>query len=202
MATATDFCVKFAQAYQECRDYFTDVALWEKVWTTHYWSNFVLWNPVAPQPKPLMRVVAEKLELVWWDREPFHFDGVMVPPDHQRIGNYPLPLLVAVEHENNIRTFREEIVKLAHMICPLKVGITYMPTVRVPPDAKEVLDCQKQIEHLVEVIILNRSKYIKEDPKTEYLYILGVESRIRELQWCALSFSADAGVTSGVWHEI
>jgi hypothetical protein len=149
MVTAKDFVARFVEAYAECRGCFPDRGRWDEVWSTH-WSRFVLWNPVAPQTKPLMRLVAEKLDLVWWDREPFRLDGGMVPSDHRVVGSCPLPLLVGVEHENDIRTFVQEIVKLGHVICPLKVGVTYLVAGTSPPSAAVIADGQQQIRRLAE----------------------------------------------------
>lgn len=55
----------------------------------------------------------------------FHLDGVFVPRDCDKVGNTPLPIIAAVEHENKHDSFEQEIVKLAHIRSPLKVGIRY-----------------------------------------------------------------------------
>jgi hypothetical protein len=43
---------------------------------------------------------------------------------------------------------------------------------------------------------------MREDPTTEYLYLLGVELRRRECDWFALSFTAAAGPTAAVWSKL
>jgi hypothetical protein len=201
MVTAKDFVSKFAEAYDECRGCFTDPSQWSEVWAKH-WSRFVLWNPVNPQPKPLMRLVAEKLGLLWWDREPFRLDGAMIPADHQVIGNYPGPLLIGIEHENNVGTFVEEIVKLAHVICPLKVGVTYMLGGTALPTISAVADALQRLRRLAQTALSDRNRYVREDPATEYLFLLGVESNLRECEWSALAFTADAGCQNPVWSGI
>ena len=201
MVTAKDFVARFVEAYAECRRCFSDSSEWNQVWTTH-WNRFVLWNPVAPQPKPLLGLVAERLGLVLWDREPFRLDGAMVPADHHVIGNCPLPLLVGIEHENNLRTFVEEIAKLVHVICPLKVGITYIVTGGALPSPAVVDDARSQIQRLAHTALSNRNQHIREDPTTEYLFLLGVESRIRECDWFALSFTAAAGPATAAWSKL
>lgn len=167
MVTAKDFVVNFAEAYNECRGYFTDPAQWSDIWTKH-WSRFVLWNPLPPQPKPLMKLVAEKLGLLWWDREPFRLAGAMIPADYQEIGNYPVPLLIGIEHENNVSTFVEEIVKLAHVICPLKVGVTYVLGGSALPSAGDVTGTQERILRLAQTALCDRNRYVGEDPASEF----------------------------------
>src|SRR6266571_3416465 len=201
MVTARDFVARFAEAYAECRGCFPDRDQWNLVWTTH-WNRFVLWNPVAPQTKPLLRLVAEKLDLVWWDREPFRLDGAMVPADHRVVGSCPLPLLVGVEHENDLRTFVQEILKLVHVICPLKVGITYLVAGTAPPSSVAVSDSQNQIRRLAQTALSDRNQHVREDPATEYLYLLGVESQMRECEWSALTFTAAAGPGTAVWSAL
>jgi hypothetical protein len=126
----------------------------------------------------------------------------MVPSDHRVVGSCPLPLLVGVEHENDIRTFVQEIVKLGHVICPLKVGVTYLVAGTSPPLAAVIADGQQQIRRLAEGSLSARNQYVREDPATEYLYLLGVESRMRECEWFGLTFTAAAGPGTAAWFPL
>lgn len=194
------FCNKFIEGYRECRALFQGDS-WSQVWYKH-WNNFMLWNPIAPQVKPLLRVVAEKMDLVWWDREPFRLDGVFVRPDFKLVGNYPLPIIVGIEHENDLRTFVQEITKLAHVRCPLKVGITYTLAVPGPVPQEVVTRSQEYIKNMVTEISISLNKCIAEDPQAEYIYLLGVEFQFLELEWYALHFMAGTDPGGGVWNRL
>jgi hypothetical protein len=197
MPSASTFLEKFLEAYRECRSVFDDSA-WESVWSKH-WSRFVLWNPPAPQVKPLFGVVADKLGLKWWDREPFRLDGALVPLDCTVTGNYPVPLLVGIEHENVVQTFKEEITKLVHIRCPLKVGITYVMATAEFPSPSVIAYWQDYLRNSIEEVSQIMDSYLREDPTTEYLYLVGVEGRLRELDWFALRYTAGSGVGVASW---
>jgi len=194
------FCNKFKEAYLECRALF-DANSWSQVWYT-YWNNFMLWNPIAPQSKPVLEVVAEKMNLKWWDREPFRLDGVFVHKDYKLVGNYPLPIIVGIEHENDLRTFGQEIAKLAYIRCPLKVGITYTLAIPGPVPQEIILRSQGLIKKAVSDILSDLSKWIGEDPQAEYVYLLGVESQVLELDWYALCFLASTDPSVSGWTAI
>lgn len=194
------FCNKFIEAYQECRAVF-DKDSWSETWKWN-WNNFMLWNPIAPQTKPLLGVVAEKMNLIWWEHEPFRFDGAFIRPDSKPIGNYRLPIIVAIEHENDLRTFIQEITKLAYIRSPLKIGITYTLAVPGPVSQQIVISSQQRIKDTVIGISNSLNKWISEDPKAEYVYILGVESQLLELDWYSLRFVAGGGPAVAVWTKL
>ena len=194
------FCDKFIDAYKECRALFKGES-WSQIWKWN-WNNFMLWNPIAPQTKPLLGVVAEKMNLIWWDREPFRLDGAFIRLDSKVVGNYRLPIIVAVEHENDLRTFVQEITKLAHIRSPLKVGITYTSPIPGPASQQLILSSQEKIKSVVIEISTSLNKWVGEDPQTEYVYLLGVESQPSELDWYALGFVAGSDYASGVWTKL
>jgi hypothetical protein len=194
------FCNKFIEAYQECRAAF-DRDRWPEIWKWH-WNNFMLWNPESPQIKPLLRIVAEKMNLKYWEHEPFRLDGAFILSDSKPIGNYVLPIIVAIEHENDLRTFIQEITKLAHIRSPLKVGITYTSAVPGPVSQQIIISSQQRIKETVIEISNSLNKWISEDPKAEYVYILGVESQLLELDWYALHFMAGTDPAMAVWNKL
>ena len=117
------FTEAFHTAYTEAKTLFSPED-WKTIWTTH-WNRFMLWNPAPPQSEPVLGITAEKMGLVYWDREPFRVDAAFVRPrpDFRLIGNLLLPLVVAIEHENDFRGFIQEIAKLTHIRCPLITGL-------------------------------------------------------------------------------
>jgi len=89
--------------------------------------------------------------------------------------------LVMVEHENDICGFEDEIEKLMSVLAPLKVGITY-------GNARQEEELLKLIRDSFE----NRHPEILENPKTEYLFLLGVDEPDR-VTWKYLLFTTQDG---------
>jgi len=189
---------RFLESYAECRAQFASEKSWHEIWSNH-WSHFILWNPMPPQQKPLMKVFAEKLSLEWWDGEPFRLDGAMVPRTWDSVGNYRLPILVAVEHENDYRTFKQEIVKLAHIVCPLKLGVTYLLVGPKGRDQERETSLLAEIHATVSRTLSQRKTYVSEDPNTRYMFILGSEVRTEEFAWHYLSVSAGEDPNDARW---
>jgi hypothetical protein len=155
----------------------------------------------------------------WPKGEIMKLDAVFVPPTPDRVvDNYPVPIIVAVEHENDPGDisnendpggFSNEITKLAYFRCPLKVGITYMrwwkgeppPSWPPPPDYEGTNNLKKSIQEDVcrTADILDR--HSKEDPDNEYLYLLGVEETLKEITWYAFSFRAGDGPKAAQWRK-
>ncbi len=141
--------------------------------------------------KSLLHQTAVKLRLQYWQGEPPRIDGVFLPEDESPWYTFPLPVVVAIEHENKHGEFGQEIAKLFSLRCPLKVGIVYslMLSERTDPKThkKRLQSIRDRILHVHKRII---SK-VGEDPKTEYLFLVGVEAPERHLTWHSLQFSAD-----------
>jgi hypothetical protein len=92
------------------------------------WNHLMLWHPYSPQTQPLLELVAIDMGFQYWNvGEPFRVDAAFVRADRRRLGSVPFPTVAAVEHENNVNTIREEMAKLLHLRCPLKVAVTYAP---------------------------------------------------------------------------
>ncbi len=178
MSWSQKFLEAFLAAYADARSLFSSEQ-WKTVWATN-WNRFVLWNPLPPQPKSLLAMTAERMGLAYWDREPFRVDAAFVRPEFRVIGNLPMPLIVAIEHENDFRGFIEEIAKLTHIRCPLKVGITYS-LLSTPPHDPDVSSARSQIESWIAEV--DKLVHAKEDPENEYLYLLGVEQSLLTLEW-------------------
>jgi hypothetical protein len=187
MSRSQRFLEAFGTQYAVARSMFSNVK-WEALWTDH-WNRFMLWNPLPPQQEPLLAMTAKQMGLMYWDREPFRLDAAFVTPDFREIGNIPLPLIAAIEHENDIRGFQQEIAKLAHVRCPLKVGITYSQ-LSVPPTDSEILSAKTKIDTWIEGV--NKLICAKEDPSSEYVYLLGVETVRYTLEWHYCCRTADS----------
>lgn len=76
-------------------------------------------------------------------------------------------LEIAVEHENNPKDWMDEVVKLAHIVCPLRVVIGYMPWDKRDEDQKYLdyvsrwlceLQCKDNIQRGEFLIILGNCK--------------------------------------------
>ena len=91
------------------------------------------------------------------------------------VGVCPLPILVAVEFENNIATFSSELARLVHIRCPLKVGITYTTTQM--PGTPEMLNRSRQkAQRDLQSMLAIMAKLTPEDARTEYLILLADEA--------------------------
>ena len=168
--TAERYWEKFSEAYEECVGTFKEEHL-DDIWNDS-WSRLMMWNSAAP-PSPLKQSVwtktAEKLGLKYWEGEPLSAFYSMT--DARRIP--PFPIVVALEHEYDFRSFDREIVKLLSVRCPLKVGITYV----VGNDVSERLNrvagsIRNRFNELLDVV--------GEDPKTEYLFLAAA---VRICRW-------------------
>jgi hypothetical protein len=197
MSLTEQFIQAFVASYKDANAFFQG-AEWEQVWKFH-WSRFMLWNPPSPQVRPVLQMTADRMGLMYWDREPFRVDAAFVRPDFRLIGNLPVPLVIAIEHENDFRTFEQEIAKLAHIRCPLKVGITYS-LLSVPPKEVEVEKLLKQIKNWLSEI--NDLIEIEESPRTEYLYLIGVENLRLTLEWYTYSYIAGNGYDKGLFVKV
>ena len=131
MSYADDFCQQFKEALVKCRQSFDDNQ-WRSFWENGNMSTYLMLygeNPSQTGPaefKSVLSLVAEGMNLKnWRGGEPFRFDGVLLPPVYRTVGNYPLPMIAIIEHENNPVGFETEVVKLIWSVAPLKVGITY-----------------------------------------------------------------------------
>lgn len=196
MGWAMSFARGFQAAYDEARALFLPDA-WKRLWVTD-WNRFVLWHGVPPQSKSLLEMTAERMGLDYWDREPFRVDAAFVPHGRQVIGTLPLPLIVAIEHENAFRGFREEIAKLVHIRCPLKVGITYS-LLGSPSRDPDISSARSQIENWIAEV--DKLVSAREDPANEYLYLLGVESEPFTLEW-NYYYCAAASASGGQWNVL
>ena len=66
---------------------------------------------------------------------------------YRNLQKYSWDLEVAVEHENDYRLWVDEVVKLAHVVCPLRVVIGYLPKSYSHTDVlNEVLDNLKEVK--------------------------------------------------------
>lgn len=191
----------FIGCYSRLRAGFPDPQ-WRGIWPDgHAWNCLMLWNPSPPQTRPLLEMVADAMGLNYWNvGEPFRVDAVFVGK-YVRRGSVPFPTLVAIEHEHTIRTIDEEIVKLLHIRCPLKVCITYGLHESGPID-KVISRSRECIQTLTGTLEGELAAHVSEDLKTTYLYLLGIEARSFELEWHALRFLAGEGAKGAEWHVL
>lgn len=197
MSLAEQFIQAFITAYKDAKTLFQG-AEWEQVWKFH-WNRFMLWNPPSPQDRPVLLMTADRMGLMYWDREPFRVDAVFVRPDFRVIGNLPVPIVIAIEHENDFQTFDQEIAKLSHIRCPLKVGITYS-LLSVPAKEQEIDNLLLQMKNWLREI--NNRIEIEEAQDVEYLYLIGVEKPGLILEWYAYSYTAGGGSDKGLWEKV
>jgi hypothetical protein len=191
------FTDAFVGSYREAKLSLSPEA-WKASWDPIPWTQLMLWrSPLGSQP--VLEATAAKMGLVYWNREPFRLDAALVRRTHTVIGNLALPMVVAIEHENELGGFIEEIAKLSHVRCPLKVGITYAVAAASdrPVDAR---GAQAAIDEAIgKVAALHESK---EDPDSEYLFLLGVESSAYNLDWYAHAYHVADGPEAGSWDRL
>jgi hypothetical protein len=121
-----------------------------------------------------------------WEREPFTFDGAFLGENFRLVGNTPVPIIAVFEHENDVRGFKQEILKLAYIRCPLKIGITYSEPQNRP-------QCEASILGWVGDTLDELNKHRREDSESDYVYLLGVDAGRFELAWYHLTFDAASG---------
>ena len=97
-------------------------------------------------------------------------------------------LKIAVEHENDPKDWLDEVIKLAHIYCPLRVVIGYVPMkIRETEDVKrlkyaskalQMLECKDNLANGEFMVILgNSNTYRKEKNYFNYkAYVLNTES--------------------------
>jgi len=82
--------------------------------------------------KKLSEVVEERMGYVP-EREYYRIDLIGYAKKeekhslHRSLQSYTWNLELAIEHENDYRLWADEVVKLAHIACPLRVVIGYLP---------------------------------------------------------------------------
>ncbi len=200
MSYSDSFCEHFLRSYHQSRKAF-DQKRWEEIWTDgNLWNHFMLWNPEPPQAESVIPSAAKKMGLrSRAEGETFHFDSVFFGTQALMIGKYPLPIIAAIEHEHYLSGFHVEILKLAYIRCPLKVGITYLVARSPAPPRDLIASAEKKIGDLASKTEQLLNVQSVEDPKGEYVFLLGVEPRPFELDWHALRFTAGQGAASAKW---
>jgi hypothetical protein len=195
------FCAAFNKEYAATRLMYSKEE-WKHVWDSNEaWNHLMLWNPDPPQVRPLLELVADEMGFEYWNKgEPFRIDAAFVHEDRRVPGSVPFPMLVAIEHENAVNTLEEEMAKLLHLRCLLKIAITYPP-----PGARngpQVVLWQDKIKSWAQKMEASLGRYTGEDPAAEYLFLLGVEEEPQLHVWNALSFSSGSKVSDAPWQRI
>lgn len=86
--TAEEFLRHFLESYNECRKKYSDQE-WESLWhsnekwhSTGKWNWFMLWTtnrPLDLKDDSVLKKVADKLDVEYWEREPLNLDGAFYP---------------------------------------------------------------------------------------------------------------------------
>ncbi len=148
MSKGDSFCEHFLEEYREARRAFGQERWKELLRNNELFNHFMLY-PESPQKESVIRSVARKMKLEFRE-ETFHLDIIFFKPDSPMVAKkYPLPIIAAIEHENDLGSFLDEIVRLAYIRCPLKVGITYLEARSAPSTEDEVASAQKRVSDRV-----------------------------------------------------
>lgn len=148
-----------------------------------------------PPKKPVLAVTAAQMALRHWESEPFRVEC--------RLRRAALPSC-AIYHSHwsplsSTRTTRGHSTKRPPNSCTRCPLITYAlkPHETLPPMADKI---EEYIGHQ----IVKLSTYLRamEDPASQYLFLLGIESTLRSLVWHALSYRAHAGPASTTWSKV
>ncbi len=176
------FLEAFVAAYNEAHK--QHAAQWPAIWGDYgRFSDFMLYDNDS-----VIKRTAPAMQLGCYHGEPLRLDAVFTN-DSQEGWNW-FPPVVIIEHENNPKGFHGEVQKLLSVRAQLKVGITYfLIGDRGNPD--------QLFAHLIGLIgrLFNQAGgNIQESPKSEYLFVVGVEHSERILSWYQLNFTAGVGV--------
>lgn len=196
-ANAEAFARAFVVSYQEARAS-VGVTQWDDIWNdTSKWNWFMLWG----RSLPVVERTATRMSLEYYQRELFHFDGVLVRRDTSTVGVYRLPLAAVVEHENDIRGFEVEVAKLYYIRAPLKAGITYV--LHPPPGGLDASAWRDRVLRWARGHWDLANREVLEGSQGEYCFLIGVqEAAPRELQWWVLSFDAGVGPVGAGWRIV
>jgi len=188
------FLSAFIRCYGECRDLYSDQEFATDVWPR--WDSFFFRckRSEALRSESVISKVAFALGLEYWDGEPLRLDGVLYSKEEVVERGFPFPIMVAFEHEEDPRGFQNEIMKLLSVRCPLKVGITHTITERTGPNFLERLaDHRDTIRTKIAEKFRRIEAVNREDPRTEYLFLIGCQERQKDPVWYFLSFTAGSG---------
>jgi hypothetical protein len=193
--TADIFAKTFLHAYESTRSRFSDKSDWEQVFPSKPWTKVVLKGRDNTDDRyargtQILVQVAHDLGLYYADGEPLHLDAVFF----SRQPSWA-PIYAAIEHENNWRTFEREVQKLLSVRCRLKVGITYLYIARSTnlERALRIL-CEQRIKPHWDVCC---DAVGQENGDSEYLFLVGTETRCKELDWYFKAFRAKDGYKDG-----
>lgn len=186
---AQKFWDAFFAAYNEARAKY-DNPTWKEVWGINgssRWSHHMLW-----EPESVIRTTAKALGLSVARGEPLRLDAVFTLPEPPDSWHH-FPIQVALEHENVPWTMEKEIRALLSVRAPLKVGITYS----LSDHRRSSRDVVKWLAERINEEYRRSLAVTKEDPKTEYLFIVGEEHETIDfaLNWKIMSFNAEEGPT-------
>jgi hypothetical protein len=178
--TAKEFLQDFLRAFSECfprasqgrEDAWEN---WTALMTGKQSKNGGYWLPnERPQHKCVLPMTARKLGLKW-QLEYLNLDLVFFPKG-EPWGNF-----VAVEHENVIGRFDEELEKLMCVSMPLKVGIT-------SGNEKQTGNLEKKIRKFFK----SWHPSIRQADKSEYLFLVRCKDR-EQYSWRYVSFTGSDG---------
>jgi hypothetical protein len=198
--TAGAFREAFIAAYYKARACFTSESMWDSFCGgSATWSSLMLPRPQETWRLPreigcsVLSDVAGRLGLCYPTCQPMTLDAVFAERADTADTKEWFPINVAIEHENVRTGFQSEIRKLFSMRCPLKVGITYVPSSKPRNGLEEIAGAVKSSFELM-------SRVVGEDAKAEYLFLVGVERRVST--WYALEFRASDGPHGNGFQQV
>lgn len=137
-------------------------------------------NEIAVQPEYL------RIDIPAWRKNKGNNDTARCVKEETAFQIYDWNLEIAVEHENDYRLWMDEVVKLAHISCPLRVVIGY---VRAEKDSRQISrgktgKKQQAILDAVTDVLLQDVRAWQNMPEgNEFLIILG-DANVRENDRC------------------
>jgi hypothetical protein len=185
MTRPVDFCAAFIKAYNDAR-VSKEKQEWDAIWGDPYaWSNFMLCADDS-----VIHNTANLIRFQWYRGQPFRIDCVFCAEK-----NHWFPIEVAIEHENNPRTFAAEVQVLLSVRSPLKVGITYLLDYQVARGKHD--EFRNQLSSQITENFSRVNQHVREHSATEYLFIIGCdEDGNDDLAWFQLAFQAGTGPMS------
>lgn len=165
-----NFWISYIQENSEIIQHWDDSTRWTK----HVLHYDTMLKRIHDEFGALAEMEYRKIDLV-----------IYAPGKYNRISYYdnsgtedttiPLGLMAAIEHENDYRMVFQEIRKLTELRTPLKVLITY-------PDENKQNETELAIRKKMAEGIEQSNHFFAENPKTEYLLIMGYKEQ-KSARW-------------------
>ena len=141
--TAKEFWKKFESIFEDAETKNAAISYW---YSPKYYTKFILDN-IADFLKDEFETTREyyRIDLIGWKqlRGP-ETDKCLLPGFLKSLWD----LEVAVEHENSSSSWMDEVIKLLHICCPLRVVIGYLPIAQKNNHQSYLKEITKQIQDI------------------------------------------------------